>query len=197
MTQPRLETLAGAALLPALPGLARLRCQVFAEWPYRYAGDEASEAAHLASFAETSGAAVVLAWAGADLIGAATCQPLPHALPAIRAPFTARGLDPAAWCYFGESVLLPAWRGQGLGVAFFTHREAHARALGLHKAAFCAVVRNPNDPRTPPGYQPLDPFWQKRGYTRRPELSCVLPWREAGDAGETPHSLVFWAKETL
>ena len=61
-------------------------------------------------------------------------------------------------------------------------------------AAFCAVVRNPNDPRRPPGHVPLDGFWRNRGYAPRPDLSCVFHWRETGDDRETPHVLSFWLK---
>ena len=37
----RFATLAGPALHPLLPDLARLRIEVFREWPYHYEGDAA------------------------------------------------------------------------------------------------------------------------------------------------------------
>lgn len=196
MTPPplRLEKLAGAAIRPALPALSRLRTAVFRAWPYLYEAGEADEAEHLASFEQAEGAAFILAMAGGEVVGAATCQPLARALPLMQAPFRDRGMDPARWCYFGESVLLPGYRGQGLGVRFFEAREAHARSLGLREATFCGVVRNPSDPRCPSGYVPLDAFWQKRGYQRRPELTCLYRWREVGDDRETPHTMVFWTR---
>ena len=85
-------------------------------------------------------------------------------------------------------------RGRGIGVGFFRAREAQARALGLPYAAFCAVQRDPGDPRRPPEYQPLDGFWRNRGYTPYPALTCVFRWREVGDGIETPHRLAFWLK---
>jgi GNAT superfamily N-acetyltransferase len=115
----------------------------------------------------------------------------------VQAAFRRRGLDPARFCYFGESVLLPRYRGQGIGVGFFERREATARRLGLEAAAFCAVVRNARDPRRPRDYVPLDGFWRRRGYAPRPDLSCVFHWREHGDAAETPHALGFWVKDKL
>jgi GNAT superfamily N-acetyltransferase len=190
----RLETLSGAALRAALPALATLRIRVFAEWPYLYAGDADYEAGYLRRYAEGAGAAVVVAFDGAAPVGIATCQPMAEAHAPVQAAVRRRGLDPAAICYFGESVLLPEYRGRGAGVGFFAAREAHARALGLATAAFCAVVRNGNDPRKPAGYLPLDGFWRNRGYVRRPDISCVFHWREPGDAAETPHSLGFWLK---
>ena len=190
----RLETLAGDTLRAALPGLAKLRTTVFAEWPYLYAGDPEAEARYLAAYAEDPQAAVVVAFDGAAPVGMATCQPMASAGGPVPGAFRARGLDPARICYLGESVLLPAWRGRGAGVGFFAAREAHARALGLPAAAFCAVVRNPNDPRRPASHAPLDGFWRNRGYVHRPDLSCVFAWREIGDERETPHVLSFWLK---
>lgn len=185
----------GAALAPHLPALARLRSTVFAAWPYLYEAPEGAEARHLESFASSAGAAIVLAMDGAAVVGAATCQPMAEASPTVRQGFCRTGESPADWCYFGESVLLEAYRGRGIGVGFFAAREAHARALGLAGAAFCAVVRNHNDPRRPVGHSPLDGFWQRRGYASRPDLSCIMHWAEPGDAGrESPHALSFWVK---
>ncbi|HYF07465.1 MAG TPA: GNAT family N-acetyltransferase [Acetobacteraceae bacterium] len=190
----RFETLAGEALPAHLPAVARLRTAVFRDWPYLYDGDDDYEQRYLTAYAASSGAAIVAAFDGTAIVGAATCQPMMEAVEAVRAPFLARGLDPARCCYFGESVLLREYRGRGAGVRFFQDREAHARALGLSLAAFCAVVRNENDTRRPRDYVPLDAFWRNRGYTPRPDLSCVFRWREIGDDRETPHSLGFWIR---
>jgi len=193
----RYETLRGLdALGPRLPQAARLRVAVFRDWPYLYDGDEAYERGYLATYVRSPGAAVVAAITEADeVVGISTCLPMAEATDAVRAPFRARGLDPARHCYFGESVLLPQYRGHGAGVRFFTEREAHARdVLGLDYAAFCAVVREPADPRRPPDYVPLDAFWRRRGYTPYPDLRCTFAWREVGRAGEAPHELSFWIK---
>ncbi len=192
----RFELLRGAALAPWLDQAARLRIAVFREWPYLYDGDEAYERHYLATYAESPGAALIAAIAPGDqVVGISTCQPMTEAAAPVRAPFEARGLDPRRFCYFGESVLLPEWRGHGAGVRFFQEREAHARdTLGLDYAAFCAVLRDPDDPRRPKDYVPLDGFWRRRGYTPYPDLRCVLSWREIGQAEETPHELSFWIK---
>ena len=72
----RLETLTGDAILPHLPALARLRIAVFRDWPYLYDGDEGYERDYLATYARAPGAAVVIAFAGAEPVGASTCLPL-------------------------------------------------------------------------------------------------------------------------
>ena len=190
----RFATLTGEALLPLLPALGRLRIEVFREWPYLYDGDEQYEREYLAAYAGTPGAAMVVAFAGEEPVGAATCQPMTETHGAVREGFAASGLDPADWCYFGESVLRRAYRGQGAGRAFFAGREAHARAFGLSGATFCAVERDPADPRRPADYRPLDPFWTALGYLKRPGVACTLEWREIGQDRDTPHRLTFWTK---
>ena len=191
----RFETLAGPALHPLLPDLARLRIAVFRDWPYLYEGDEAYERRYLRAYADAPGAAVVVCRDGDRVVGAATCEPMTQGHAPVRAAFEAARLDPAQFCYFGESVLLAPYRGRGAGVRFFAEREAHARALGLRCAAFCGVVRDPADPRRPPGHTPLDDFWRKRGYTPRPDLAVTFDWKEVGATAETPHRLTFWIKE--
>ncbi|WP_137124417.1 GNAT family N-acetyltransferase [Roseomonas sp. HF4] len=193
----RFETLHGDRLRAWLPRLAGLRIAVFREWPYLYEGEAGYEETYLAAYADSPGAAVIAALDGDRTVGCATCQPMAEATPRVRDAFAARGMDPARWCYFGESVLLPDYRGRGAGVRFFEMREAHARGLGLEAAAFCAVTRNDNDPRRPAGYVPLDAFWRKRGYARRADISVVFDWREVGDDRATLHALGFWAKDPL
>lgn len=189
------ETLSGAALHPLLPELARLRIAVFRAWPYLYDGEEAYERGYLRSYAEAPGAAVVVCRDGTRVVGAATCEPMTQGHREVREAFVAAGLDPAAFCYFGESVLLAPYRGRGAGVRFFAEREAHARALGLRFATFCGVVRDPADPRRPPDYVPLDSFWRKRGYTARPDIVVRFGWKEVGATAETPHDLSCWVKD--
>jgi GNAT superfamily N-acetyltransferase len=189
----RFETLHGSALLPWLPALARLRITVFRHWPYLYKGDRRSEARYLRAYSEGEGSAVFLALDGDRPVGAATCEPMAAAHDWARDGFIRSGRNPAEYCYFGESVLLPAYRGQGTGVRFFELREAHARALGLPRTTFCAVRRDPADPRRPASYTPLEGFWQRRGYSPA-GFACALPWRETGQRGEAPHLLDFWER---
>lgn len=196
-TDLHFETLRGDALRAWLPRLAGLRSAVFRDWPYLYEGEATHEEQYLAAYAASPGAAVIAAIDGDRAVGCATCQPMAEATPRVQDAFRGHGMDPARWCYFGESVLLAEYRGRGAGVRFFTEREGHARALGLEAAAFCSVTRNDNDPRRPRDHTPLDAFWRKRGYTRRADISVVFDWQEVGDDRQTPHALGFWTKDPL
>jgi GNAT superfamily N-acetyltransferase len=177
-----------------LDDVAALRIAVFRDWPYLYAGDMGYERGYLSAYAASARSVFVLAFDGDRVVGASTGLPLADDAEAFRAPFIARGFDPAGVFYFGESVLLEAYRGRGVGHAFFDHREAHAAGLaGFHCTAFAAVDRDRDDPRRPPGHRGNEEFWRRRGYTRRPDLRMRLDWAEP-QVGECVHALTFWTR---
>jgi GNAT superfamily N-acetyltransferase len=184
----------GAGIRPHLDELAALRIAVFREWPYLYDGDEAYEREYLQRYVQSRDSVCVLARAGGKLVGAATGMPLAQDGEAFQRPCIERGLAVDEVFYFGESVLLPAWRGQGIGHAFFDQREAHARELGFRVTAFAAVDRDAADPRRPPGYRGNDALWSKRGYVRQPGMTMRLAWKELGEEAESEKPLTFWLR---
>jgi GNAT superfamily N-acetyltransferase len=191
----RIETVSGPAIVPHLPALSRLRIAVFRAWPYLYDGDAVQEAAYLAEFAHADSAAIVLARDGEEVAGCSTCVALAEQDADLQAPFRALGIDPARVFYFGESVLLERYRGQGAGVAFFRAREAHARRVASPDyAAFCSVIRPTEHPLRPPGAVPLDAFWRRRGYAPYPALSCQMNWKQVDGDAEVENRLSFWIK---
>lgn len=195
LSEIEISRVTGERLGDIVPELARLRVAVFRAWPYLYDGDEAYEAIYLQTYVRSPRAAVIVARAGERIVGASTCLPLSDETENVVAPFLARGWGTERFFYFGESVLLPELRGQGVGVAFFAERERHARAVSAcDYAVFCAVQRPADHPARPADYQPLDSFWTHRGFVRRPDLTCEIAWKDLGDAQETGKTLVFWMK---
>ena len=195
----RIETLTGARIAAVLPEVARLRIAVFRAWPYLYDGSFAYEHDYLAAFAREPDAAVIAAFDGDAIVGAATAAPIGGHSAEFMPLFATRGFDPDRVFYLGESVLLPEWRGHSLGHRFFDGREAHARSCNRRgrtftHAAFCAVVRAADDARQPAGYRPLDAFWMKRGYAKVDGLVGSFHWKEIGATADTAHPMQFWMR---
>jgi GNAT superfamily N-acetyltransferase len=188
------RALTDSEIASAIDDLARLRIAVFASWPYLYQGDLAYEARYLRDFVAAQDAVLVAAYEGPRIVGVATASPMSAQTGAIRQPLERAGLNTSRLFYFGESVLLESYRGQGIGHAFFDQREAHARRLGAEAAVFAAVVRPATHPARPATYASLEPFWTRRGYAPLPGLTTSMDWKELGDTGEGPHAMQFWMR---
>lgn len=195
MSEVRVERLTGERLKTLLPDLARLRITVFRAFPYLYDGSLDYEERYLQTYVRAESSVIVGAFDGETVIGASTGLPLSHEPPSLTDTFTAHGFEVPQVFYFGESVLLPEYRGHGIGVAFFCEREAHARALGRFDwASFCGVVRPEDHPRRPADFVPLDSFWHKRGFAPVPGMVGSLTWRDLDEAEETAKPMQFWVK---
>jgi len=193
--KPRLQRHTGPELADLLPELARLRIAVFREFPYLYDGELSYEERYLRTYILAPQSVIVLARDGGRVVGASTATALNAEEMHVQRPFIKGGYDPGTIFYLGESVLLPEYRGRGIGVRFFEEREAHARALGgFQLYAFCAVERPADHPRRPADYRPLDHFWRHRGYQRHPELTTQFRWRDLDETEESPKPMVFWLK---
>ena len=191
----RVETLTGRAFQDALPSLAMLRITVFRAFPYLYDGTLDYEQRYLEEFRSTDGAVIVAALDGARIVGCATASPLLGHADEFAVPFRNAGYDPKSVFYFGESVLDPAFRGRGIGHAFFDHREAAARASGrFTHAAFCGVVRPIEHPLRPKDYVPLDAFWMKRGFRKAEGLVGHFDWKDIDQSQSTSKAMQFWIR---
>jgi GNAT superfamily N-acetyltransferase len=183
------------AIRPAIDDIARLRIRVFRDWPYLYDGTMEEETTYLSHFADSTHACVGLALDGDEIVGATTAEPLPDTHEDFSQPLIDAGLNTSRIFYFGESILLPDYRGQGIGHAFFDLREAAAKDWGAEQTAFCAVQRPDTHPGKPSDYRPLDAFWKSRGYTRRDDLVCTFDWKDVGEDRSTSKPLMFWIRD--
>ncbi|MBV7378938.1 GNAT family N-acetyltransferase [Maritimibacter dapengensis] len=186
--------LIGPEIQRVLSDVARLRIEVFREWPYLYDGDFAYEAEYLADFASSDGAIVVAALDGDTLVGAATGAPFLDHADAFADAFADTDVSLEDVFYCAESVLLPAYRGRGLGHAFFDHREAQARASNFGFCAFCAVIRSDDHPKRPVAPRSLEAFWKGRGYAPLPNAVARFAWKDIGESAATEKALQFWIR---
>jgi GNAT superfamily N-acetyltransferase len=190
-----IQSFVGAQVAPHLDAVAALRIEVFRDWPYLYAGDRGYEARYLATYAISMRSLFVLALDGGRVVGASTGISLIDEAASFHRPFFERDIALTEVFYFGESVLLPEYRGRGLGHRFFDERESHARGLdGFTLTAFCAVDRDEDDPRRPSSHRGNELFWTKRGYRRQHDMRCELDWSEVGQAAPTTQRMSVWLR---
>jgi GNAT superfamily N-acetyltransferase len=192
---PRLATLTGRNVVPLLPDFARLCVEVFREWPHLYDGDIRYDIEHLDALAASPQSALIAAYDGETLVGASACLPMTDAAPEYRAPFLAHGWPADRFFYLAESVLRPAYRGQGIGGTFFALREAHIRAVSACDfACFYTTARPDDHPSRPATTASLDAFWRRRGYAPVPDFPCTIRWKEIGQHAESDLAMQVWVK---
>ena len=195
---PKIEIipLRGKQALEYIPALAKLRIEVFHEFPYLYDGSMDYEEQYLRTYTSSPDSLIVIAREEEAVVGASTAIPMRDETGEFQQPFLHSQFDINRIFYLGESVLLKAYRGQGIGVAFFSAREAHAQQVGgFGWYCFCAVERAADHPLRPAGYQTLDAFWNRRGYTKHPELYTYYTWKDIDQNTETQKKMVFWLKK--
>lgn len=169
---------------------------MFNDFPYLYKGTIDYEKNYLETYARSSRSFLFAVYDGDQLVGATTALPLLDETKEVQQPFRQPGYDLATVFYFGESILLPAYRGLGLGHRFFDEREAHARQFGQYTTTcFCAVQRPDDHPLRPKDYQPLDQFWVKRGYRQDARLTSLFTWLDRTDTVETAKPMIYWTRE--
>lgn len=196
MAELTFHSFRGASIATVFESLAKLRIAVFRAYPYLYEGSLDYELQYLQTYADAPRSFLFAAFDGAEMIGATTCIPLTDETGEVQEPFIKAGLDLASIFYFGESILLPQYRGLGLGHRFFDEREAHARSFGTYRfTCFCGVLRPDDHPARPADYRPLNDFWQKRGYQPHPELQSQFEWLDIGEAAPTSKPMMYWMKE--
>lgn len=175
--------------------LAKLRIEVFKDFPYLYEGSMDYEKAYLKTYDDSQDRIIVIAFDDQKIIGASTGIPMEFETDNIKKPWVDQNFEVEHIFYYGESVLLKAYRGKGVGVQFFKHRENWVKELKrFNLITFCGVVRPHNHPLKPDNYSPLDDFWGKRGFVKTENLACRMSWKDINEETESEKLLHFWYK---
>lgn len=187
----------GQKVAEFIPQIADLRIEIFAEYPFLYIGDYEYEQRYLnKKFLKRKEAIIVLCFDQGSLVGLSTGYPFIDETEPLQQVLRAQGRNPSDYFCFGESVLRKSYRGLGIGKEFFVQREAHVRQLNHFKyICFYTIIRPLDDPRRPPDYRPLGPFWESQGFVEHPELVGEISYQEIGEQKETPKKMVFWIKK--
>lgn len=191
----QIKSLGGKEARDYINELSDLRIEVFKDFPYLYDGDPDYERKYLDTYFKSNTGKVFLAVDGKKIVGASTCVLASEEEDAFKAPLIEAGLDPEKTLYFGESVLLPSYRGQGIGKAFMKERLNYAKELGASACAFLSVSRESSHPKRPQDYRPLDEFWKGWGFSKRDDLQAYYDWKEIGESKESKKRMDYWIRE--
>ena len=195
--QLRIEEYSGKEASLYLQKLAHLRIEVFKQWPYLYEGNSFYEFEYLQRYIDSNDSIIALVFDGKELVGATTGLPLSDEDQDFQKPFLDFSYPIETIFYFGESIILPKYRGQGVGKKFFDIREKHAQKVlpNLSYTCFCSVKRPDNHPLKPTSYRSLAKFWQNQDYRKKPDLVAHYSWKDVDQHQETKKPLVFWLKQ--
>ncbi|MCE6993026.1 GNAT family N-acetyltransferase [Dyadobacter sp. CY323] len=188
----------GRGIESVLHDLAQLRITVFHDYPYLYEGSVDYEMEYLKVYLKSDRSFLFAVYDGDRMVGATTCIPLADEASEVRKPFEDAGFNVQSIFYFGESILLPEYRGSGIGHRFFDEREAHATSFGTYAyelSCFCSVDRGESHPAEPANYRPNDAFWIKRGYIKEPGLRTYMSWPDLGESESSLKPMIFWTKK--
>lgn len=174
--------------------IAALRLEVFKDFPYLYDGNVEDEHKYLERYSLSKNSLVLLAFDNDDIVGASTALPLQYVDLGFKKPFENSSYNISDIFYFGESVLLPQYRGNGIGNKFFQEREKFALSLGYNSFVFCAVNRGQNHSLKPNNYRDLGKWWSRIGYQPMTYFVCNYSWKEVNSEKEVMNSLTFWQK---
>ena len=185
----------GQQIADVITPLGELRISVFRDFPYLYEGSLLYEENYLQIYVDAPEAMLFSVWDGSRMVGATTCIPLRNETEEVQEPFEKADLPSDKIFYFGESILLPSYRGKGLGKRFFAEREQHAASSGRYQSVyFCGVERPDDHPLRPANYRPLDPFWKAQGY-QPAGLVSYFQWRDIGEETESKKKMNYWWKD--
>lgn len=181
-----------------LDDIARLRINIFKEYPYLYEGNLEYEAQYLKKFIQTPESLIVVLKDNGHIVGAITGLPLQYEDAEIIQPWSAHNHPIDKVYYFSELLIYPEYRGKGLGQKIFDLAEK--TVADLHKYdtfALITVIRPDSHPSKPSNYRGLEAFWSNNGYVKDPELICHISWKEIGEEQESDKPLIFWIKNSL
>lgn len=196
MTDIHVRAFVGPALRTYLHSIAKLRTDVFRDYPYMEEPDLNRETLELRKYIASKESIGVLIFDNTTLVGVSLGIPLSLERDAIRKPFLDNLSDISSYFYFGESALLKQYRNRGIGHHFFDVREAHVKQFKKYKhICFFDPIRPEVESFKPVDYLPLHDFWRKRGYVHYPDLQCHVIWKEVHEEEATEKPLTFWIKD--
>jgi len=191
-------SLRGSDITAWIPEIARLRMEVFKDFPYYYDGTMDYEVQYLSRYGQSPDAFIFLVRDPKEqvLIGMTSCNRLLHEDDVFKKPLVAFGLNPERTFYFGESILLKEYRRRKLGHLFFEKREEFSRSFNnIETLCFCAIDTSTFPPERNYDQSALYALWDKQQFKKIENLSVMLSWKTHFETIESEKKCDFWLKK--
>lgn len=182
------------AIAPYIRSIADLCNTVYAEFPYRYDGQDNDYNYYFDTYVNALHSFACIVLDGDKPIGVITAIPLADYRPNKIKTFADHGFDVHQFAYLRELVLLPEYRGQGIGKQLYLRVENWARVNKFTYIAFAQIDESKISVCPPTGYSPLDGFWKKLGFIKHPELQFDAFYKCVGEE-EAIHPMYYWVKK--
>lgn len=182
-----------------IPFIATQRITMFKQYPYLYQGTSDGEYEYLSWFAQLPTSTVAVAYDGEIPIGFLTGSALIDFESHFHGSadlFRNAGLDSESYYYFGEVIVLPAYRDNSICRHLFAALEQHARDHGFSAVCF-TCEQHEQHPLKPANYKELGPLFTKLGYSKT-GLTILFDWdtiQPDGSIAKMFHPLTYWMKD--
>ena len=190
----RIESLSGSAATAKLGEWARLRIEIFSEYPYLYEGATKGEQAYLSTYLRTPRARILGLFEGAHVGGMATMAPLDACEDFAEDVVKATGLAPKTCLYVGDIIFEPRYRGRGLFNVCFNAAEDWGRAHGFSHIVAAAIRTSPTDAGRPQDYRPIAGLFARVGLEKLSGVSMTATYPSTLSHRPEPHVLEYWHK---
>ena len=197
MASHKFEILVGHQIISVIEQIAKLRIDIFAEYPYLYDGCMSYETDYLSKFASTEQSFLVVMKDGNNIVGVLTALPLANEQLSVIRPFVNNIYPINSIFYFSDVIMYPNYRGNGYATKIFELAEKQvAQYCKYAYTTLSTVIRESNHIKRPSAYRPLDGMWQRLGYKPLATHIGIIDWKEHGEANATSKPLMFWIKST-
>lgn len=179
--------------------IGQWRIQYFREFPYLYQGTMEYEAKYLAGLVSNPHAVVAVARDNAQIIGFVTALPLVSDFDIVKefnAHFQTLNRNIQDYCYIGEIIIHPDYRGNGLALEMTQRIEQDMQQRGFKGACFLCVVRDPDHPLRPADYLEIDGLCQRANYIKT-DIVSQFEWptiQADGSCRNMQNPMVLWIK---
>lgn len=189
----------GVKLKKYIDTVSMLRIKIFKEFPYLYEGELNYERSYLEGYCQDPYSMLAVALINGNVVGVSTGIPLLSSSTIIsdaKKVFSQKNVDINDYYYYGEVMILPEFRGQGIIKKLYSAQDELIKTWGFNHVSILTVVRENNHPLKPRGYKSSDKMWRYLGFIRN-NLTIQYSWptlQPDNSVKDTINTLEFWTK---